>query len=154
MYYNLSSDLNTFTLPRKLLDTGYPIIDGTITNVGNEYSIIFKDEREPMEEYSQLQKGISKEHWYAFQDFSEPFTGHQSEGPMVMKALDFDGYYIFYDDYTRFQFKAYETNDLLHGELKEVPSTDLLIPLEDPAHSYALPITWKELERLLQKYGD
>ena len=154
MYYNLSSDLNTFTLPRKLLDTGYPIIDGTITKVGNEYSIIFKDEREPMEEYSQLQKGISKEHWYAFQDFSEPFTGHQSEGPMVMKALDFDGYYIFYDDYTRFQFKAYETNDLLHGELKEVPSTDLLIPLEDPAHSYALPITWKELERLLQKYGE
>ena len=154
MFYNLSTDLNTFTHPRKLLDTGYPIIDGTITKVKNEYSIIFKDEREPMEEYSQLQRGSSKEHWYLFTDFSEPFTGHQSEGPMVMKAFDFDGYYIFYDDYTRSQFQAYETDDLFNGKLKPIEQKDMMIPLDSPAHSYALPITWKELERLLQAFGE
>ncbi|MBR2825209.1 MAG: glycoside hydrolase family 43 protein, partial [Solobacterium sp.] len=154
MYYNISSDLNTFTPPRKLLDTGYPIIDGTITKVGNEYSIIFKDEREPMEEYSQLRKGYSKEHWYAFQDFSEPITGHQSEGPMVMKAFDFDGYYLFYDDYTRYQFQAFETDDLFNGKLKPIEQKDMLIPLDSPAHSYAIAITWKELERLLQEFGE
>ena len=31
---------------------------------------------------------------------------------------------------------------------------DVLIPLEKPSHSYALPVTWKELERILAVYPD
>lgn len=154
MYYNLSPDLCTFSPPQKLLDTGFPVIDGTVVRDGERAAIILKDEREPMETYSQLFAGWSDHGWQNFSKFSEPFSGHQSEGPMIMKCLDTDGYDIYYDDYTRFQFRAYHTDDLFSGNFEPIPDTELMIPLDDPAHSHAIPVTWKELERLMQIYGE
>ena len=153
MYYNLSDDLVTVDAPQKFVDTGFEVIDGTIYKDGADYTIILKDERSPMEEYSQLFRGVSHNGWHDFGNFEEPFSGHQSEGPMIMKNMLGDGYYLYYDDYTRSQFKAYYTDEIMDGWFDEIYWETLFIPLDKPAHCYALPVTWRELERMINHYG-
>lgn len=152
MYYNLSPDLNEISYPEKLLDTGYPVIDGTIIKNGYKYTIVLKDEREPMEEHSQLFLGYSDSDYLGFDEFSETYiTGHQSEGPFYMKR-DYD-YILYYDDYTRKQFQAMLTYDVSSGEFSEVNMlTDVVAPMEQPRHASVIPVTWKELERLINTY--
>ena len=152
MYYNLSDDLVSFSYPDKLLDAGFEVIDGTIVKDKNMFYIVLKDEREPMSEHTQLFMGRKKNTWQNIDEFSDMFTGHQSEGPMVLKDLYVSGYYIIYDDYTRFQFQALHTEDLFEGPYKKIDSKDTMFPFIDPAHCHGIPITWKELERLIAVY--
>lgn len=148
MFYNISPDLKTISYPQKLLDVGYEVIDGTIFKNGANYYIIVKDEREPYEEHSQLSFGLSSGDWRHFDTFLEPFSDHECEGPMVLKDLEGDGYYIFYDYYTMVQFKALYMKDLAKQSFKPIAKEDMMIPLTEPGHSSAIPVTWKELERL------
>ena len=119
---------------------------------GNTWAIVLKDEQSPMEEHSQIFVGLSDESWNLFSRFSDPVSGHQSEGPMVMKDPENEGWYIFYDDYTRYQFHALYTQDFTSLYFDEVPEQYLSIPLDSPAHSFALPVTQKELDRLISAY--
>ena len=153
MFFNTSSDLNHFSAPAVLKIGDDPVIDGTIVRSGHSWMICVKDEREPMEEYSQLFLGFSDDSWDAYERTSDFITGHQSEGPMFMKDLEHDGWYLFYDDYTRYQFRALHLSDTENPVITEVQDSDLLIPLDAPAHSCALPVTWKEMQRLEQAYG-
>ena len=107
-----------------------------------------------MEEHSQLFFGFSDTSWHDWQTVSGPVTGHQSEGPMIMKDLEGPGWYLYYDDYTRFQFKALYLSGLEDPSIREIEDSELLIPLDAPAHSYALPVTWKEMERIQNAYGN
>lgn len=152
MFYNYSADLNDFTYPQRLLDTGYQVIDGTIVKEGFTYTIILKDERQPMEEYSQLFLGYSDTDYLGFNRFSEErISGHQSEGPFYMKR-DAD-YILYYDDYTRMQFQAMTTNNLRSGEFEQVTMlTDIIAPMEQPRHASVIPVTWEELVRLKTAY--
>ena len=105
MYYNTSSNLTAFSTPQKLLDAGFDVIDGTIVKEGYHYSIILKDERQPMEEYSQLFLGTSETDYLHFDHFSSPITTrHQCEGPFVIQRQE--DTLVYYDDYTRHQFLA------------------------------------------------
>ncbi len=153
MYYNTSPDLHDISYPVRF-DLPMPeVIDGTIVKEDGNWFMVLKDEREPMEEHSQLMIASSEGTWKTYPDLSAPFSPHQSEGPMVMKDLENDGYYIFYDDYTRFQFKAYYSRGRTFDDLSPIADSELLIPLEKPAHSHALALTWKEIERLMEAYG-
>ena len=152
MFYNTSDDLQTVSAPFPLVNTGYPVIDGTIVHQGDTWAIVLKDEQSPMEEHSQIFVGLSDESWNSFSRFSDPVSGHQSEGPMVMKDPENEGWYIFYDDYTRYQFHALYTQDFTSLYFDEVPEQYLSIPLDSPAHSFALPVTQKELDRLISAY--
>lgn len=148
MFYNLTEDLINATEPQRLLDPGYVIIDGTIIKCGTDYAVIFKDERYPMEDYAQLVTGYSENGWTNFGEFSQPVSEHQVEGPMIMPDLENPGYYVFYDDYTRYKFHAMYTQDFRTKYFEKVPENIMTIPLDRPAHSYAMAVTWKELERL------
>lgn len=154
MYYNYSPDLIDFTYPQRLLDTGYQVIDGTIVKEGFTYTIILKDERQPMEEYSQLFLGYSDTDYLGFNRFSEErISGHQSEGPFYMKR-DAD-YILYYDDYTRKQFQAMTTDNLRSGEFDQVTMlTDIIAPMEQPRHASVIPVTWSELEKLKLEYEE
>ncbi len=155
MFYNTSSDLNSISYPEVLFDTGYEVIDGTIIKADGEYVLIAKDERQPMEEYSQIFRGTSSTNdWRSFDTFENPvYERHQVEGPMIMRSLYEDYWFIYVDDYTRGQYHGIFTKDLANGEFLYMWEGDLLLPMEHPAHSYAIAVTWKELERLIQAYG-
>lgn len=154
MFYNLTTNFNSFSYPQVLIDTGFPVIDGTIVKDGSTYTMILKDEREPMENHSQLFAATSKYNWHSYDTYSKMITGHQSEGPMVFKNLENPGWFIYYDDYTRFKFNCLYSKDLEAYDFEHVDllDKDYLIPLEKPAHSYAIPVTWLELERIMNEY--
>lgn len=152
MYYNLSGDLVYATEPQRLLNPGYVIIDGTICKCGPDYAIIFKDERQPMEDYSTLISGYSENGWTDFKEFSQPISQNQSEGPMIMPDLENEGYYVFYDDYTRFRFHALYTPDFRTRYYETVPENIMTIPLDSPAHSHAIPVTQKEMDRVVNHW--
>jgi hypothetical protein len=155
MFYNTSSDLETVSEPASLLDAGFTVIDGTIVKEGAHYSIILKDEREPMEEYSQLFIGYSDTDYLHFTRFGNPITGHQSEGPFVLKRKDHDNdVLVYYDDYTRYQFQALWGYNVYEDTLVDLGSDNMLVPMSEPSHASAIPVTWKELERLKAVYGN
>ena len=153
MFYNYSSDLNTFSYPKRLFDVGYEVIDGTIVKEGATYYIVAKDEREPYQEHSQLFFSKPSDDYRSFHEFEVPFTDHENEGPMVFKDLEGDGYYVFYDNYTKVWFRAVYMKDLAKQEFTPLAKNDLMIPLVEPGHSSAIPVTWKELERLFAVYS-
>ncbi len=149
MFFSMSEDLLSVSEPQPLLDAGFEVIDGTIIKQEDRYTIILKDERQPMEDYSQLFAGYSETGWKDFGSFTSPISGHQSEGPMVIRDPENEGYYIFYDDYTRYMFRSLYTQDPFGRYFDDVADNILSIPLEAPAHSHAIPVTQKELERII-----
>ena len=154
VYYSASDDLITNTYPALLCDPGFKTIDLTLTHTPSGRAAVLKDEREPMEEYSQLYRAVGPA-WYSLTVESAPlYERHQLEGPMILKSNEKPGWYIYADDYTRSEYRVYYTDDIYSGSLREAEDDDVLIPLEKPSHSYALPVTWKELERILAVYPD
>ena len=152
MYYNTSSNLTAFSTPQKLLDAGFDVIDGTIVKEGYHYSIILKDERQPMEEYSQLFLGTSDTDYLHFDHFSSPITTrHQCEGPFVIQRQE--DTLVYYDDYTRHQFLALYSLGVYDQGFVDLDMSDVLLPFVDPAHASVIPVTWKELDRIMKAYG-
>ena len=77
---------------------------------------------------------------------------HPLEGPLVLKDFGTGMYYIAADDYTRGRFRIFESEDLLHGHFRTTEA-EVMVPFEHPAHASATPVTWKELERVMNAFG-
>ncbi len=151
MFYNYSNNLNDIGYPNVLVDVGFPVIDGTIMKVGAEYSIVLKDERKPMEKHSQLFVGYSDTDYRNINNFNYNFfSNHQSEGPFIIKR-GYD-YLLYYDDYTRHQFKAFQFYELKANEFKELEDNEIISSIVNLKHGSAIPLTWKEFERLKENY--
>ena len=154
VFCSYSQDLTNNTFPVTMADPGYPVIDMTMVHTLHGWTAILKDEREPMEDYSMILRGTGPS-WDRIETFSEPvYQRHQVEGPMIMKSLEKDGWYVFVDDYTRSAYKALYTDDLESGIFEELDDLSLMIPLEKPSHAYALKVTWKEIERITAAYPE
>jgi len=155
MYYNTTTDFVTFSAPKKLLDCGFPVIDGTIFKQGHDYAIILKDEREPLKDHAQLFVGFSDTDYLGFSRFSDPITDGklQYEGPFVVKRYEENNYLIYYDNYTQFQFKAIATDDVFQMNYAEEDQSRLSMPYETCAHANAIPVTKKEMVRLMDAFG-
>ena len=154
VYYSASDDLITNTYPSLLCDPGFKTIDLTLTHSASGRTAVLKDEREPMEEYSQLYRAAGPA-WYCLTAEDRPlYERHQLEGPMIIKSPEKPGWFIYADDYTRSEYRVFYTDNIETGTLQEAEDEDVLIPLEKPSHSYALPVTWKELERIFAVYPD
>lgn len=153
IFYSTSDDLITASYPKKMNDPGYPVIDITMVHTTHGWTAILKDEREPMEDYSQVIRGNGLT-WASIDTFSEPiYQRHQVEGPMILKSMESEAWYVVVDDYTRSAYKMLKTADIESGTFQELEDTELMIPLEQPSHANAIRVTWKELERLNQAFG-
>ena len=154
IFYSASKDLVETTYPRMLIDPGFETIDLTVTHTPSGRAAILKDERTPMEEYSQLYRAKGPA-WYDLTAEEVPlYERHQLEGPMILKSNEKDGWYIYADDYTRSEYRVYYTDDIYSGALQEAEDDDVLIPIEKPSHCHSIPVTWKELERIFAVYPD
>lgn len=150
MFVSFSNDLLDISYPRQLVDVGYPIIDGTIVKDGYKYTMYYKDERMPMEEYSRIYR-MSGNDYLNFTDQSDvAVSGFQCEGPFVMKS-DYH-VFIFYDDYTRKQYLASITYDVFSDYYETIDMNKLVIPIDKPSHGSSIAVTWKELERFIERY--
>ena len=154
IYYSASDDLIHSTYPHLLCDPGFAAIDLTMVHTPSGRAAVLKDERLPMEEYSQLYRAVGPA-WYCLTAEDHPlYERHQLEGPMILKSPEKPGWYIYADDYTRSEYRVFYTDDIYAGALSEAENDDVLIPLEMPSHSCAVPVTWKELERIFAVYPD
>ena len=153
-FYSLTEDFEKVSYPAPLLEPGYPTIDLTLTRTSNGWVGLLKDEREPMEAYSRILRANGLCIGDLTVEAKPVFPRQQMEGPMMMTSLEKEGWYIFTDDYTRSSYKGFYTKDITSGTLEELDDTDLMIPLEQPSHGYALPVTWKELERIWEVYPE
>ena len=154
VYYSTSDDLKNCSYPKRLCDPGFPIIDLTLTHTASGRTAILKDEREPMESYSQLLRANGPAWNMLKVDPSPLYDRHQLEGPMIIKSQEKPGWFICADDYTRSDYIVFYTEDIASGTLREYSGDDLLIPIEQPSHGYSLPVTWRELERIFAVYPD
>ena len=152
MYYNYSNDLNDISYPSKLLDPGFVVIDGTIFKDGYDYNIVLKDEREPMEEYSQLFVGYSDSDYLGFNEFNMNYiTGHQSEGPFIIYRGY--NYILYYDDYTRFKFKALYFENFREHDFEEVLDSEIISSVGNVKHGSAIALTYPEFLRINEVYN-
>lgn len=155
MFYNTSGDLTNASLPRQLLDAGFTVIDGTIFKQGYYYSIVMKDEREPLSEHAQLFIGKSDTDYLGFNQFTGMITDGklEYEGPFVVQRWLHGDTLIYYDNYTQFQFKAVYTWDMHAKDVYEFEQDNITPPIDYCAHAYAIPVTEKELNRLKDTLG-
>ena len=144
--YNTTTDFDTVSDPSVLIDLGYPVIDATIYKDGAHYYVLLKDEREPMEAYSNIFVGSSSTDFLSFNQFSDAVTNHQAEGPFVVWS-DYK-HLLYFDDYTRQQFYCmwidFE-NGFTQVENDETNISDFV----EPSHGSVIPVTWNELESLI-----
>ncbi|NLC97367.1 MAG: glycoside hydrolase family 43 protein [Erysipelotrichaceae bacterium] len=151
MFYSFSNNLDDISYPEILVDVGFPVIDGTIMKVGSDYSIVLKDERKPMEKHSQLFVGYSDTDYKGFNHFNfNFFSNHQSEGPFIIKS-GYE-YILYYDDYTRHQFKAFKFYELKSNKFEEIDDKDIKSSIKNLKHGSAIALTWKEFERIKEHY--
>ena len=70
-----------------------------------------------------------------------------------MKRFEENNYLIYYDNYTQFQFKAIATDDVFQMNYAEEDQSRLSMPYETCAHANAIPVTKKEMVRLMDAFG-
>ena len=107
MYYVTTKDFKTFSETKLFLDPGFSVIDCVIVKrAKNDYALIVKDNTRPRRD---IQVAFGTSPTGPFTNMTEPFSGHLSEGPTVLKK---EGkWLIYYDNYGEKNYKAVETSD-------------------------------------------
>ena len=139
--------------PETLLDTGYPVIDGTIFTMDGKYWMIYKDEREGAQTiYSAETDDLSKTFRICY-DWQYMILPRPVEGPMVFKDIHEEKYHLFVDYFAYHRFFAGTFTGLGYDSLVDWSDSDTLaLPEEDVRHGSILPVTEKEYHRLLDAY--
>ena len=146
MYYVTTKDFKTFSEAKLFLDPGFSVIDCVIVKrAKNDYALIVKDNTRPRRD---IQVAFGTSPTGPFTNMTEPFSGHLSEGPTVLKK---DGkWLIYYDNYGEKNYKAVETVDF--KTFKDV-SNKIQLP-EGHKHGTITTISKKVYQKLLAKENE
>jgi hypothetical protein len=142
IYSLTTTDFKTFSEPKVFFDPGFPVIDGTILQMGSKYRLVFKDERDtPVKKHIQYATGPSLEGPWT--GISEPITESWAEGPSAIKI---GGTYIVYYDHYRKpqQYRAMATRDWKKWE----DVTHLMILPTGARHGAFIRITSEEAKAM------
>ncbi len=120
IYVNYTEDFLTVTEPEVFFDPGYDVIDASIAQHERGYCLSFKDERNPQQAPREgkrikgassisLEPGSFNKAVYS-KALGEPMI----EGPVIIRALDEDKWYLYGDCYQPVNAKyfAWETSEL------------------------------------------
>lgn len=154
-YANTSKDLENFSQPFVLFDAGYTMIDANITKWNGTYYMVFKDERGNnadggggkkilMAKSKSLEPGT-------FEQYTGPITDTLVEGPFMFKVNGEEKWYHYYDYFNEHKFGVSVTSDLDSG-MWEFLGKSTTMPTEDVRHGGVVPVTEKELSRILEGY--
>jgi len=112
LYYVTTSDFETFSETKLLMDPGYSCIDATIVKRGTkDYVMVVKDNTRPNRNIKVCFASDPEGPWGPT---GEPFTGELMEGPTVVKVAD--DYLIYYDRYRLKDFGCSKTRDFIEFE--------------------------------------
>ena len=154
IYYVKTKDFINFSYPKSLLNVGYPIIDGTIICVDGINYMFYKDEREGAKTIfyarsNDLLLGFGKAY-----DNKFIFEQKEIEGPFVFKNIHGDNYYLYVDNYPNQKFYVASFNNLGEdADFNWLNEDEYHLPSEQTRHGSVIPVTQKELDRILNNYS-
>ncbi|HHX60136.1 MAG TPA: glycoside hydrolase family 43 protein [Epulopiscium sp.] len=152
LYKAYTTDFIDFTEAEILFDPGYNVIDGTIVKDKDIYYLYFKDERQatPNEKSIKVATSLSAGTGYPGPTSPEAkrLTDTWVEGPILIKSLTEEKWYLYYDEYTRKRWGCSVSTDLINWT--KLPYQDFLLP-EGVRHGGIIPVTNNELS-LLKKH--
>lgn len=113
IYYTTTTDFDNFEPAKILFDPGHNVIDATIKKVGNDFYMIYKDERElPVPQKNLLvAKSQSIEGPYSTVSKST-FTKNWVEGPAIEQLPD-RSFLLLMDAYKDHRYEAMQTTDFV-----------------------------------------
>lgn len=113
-YCTTTKDFKTFSESRLFFDPGFNMIDGSIVKNGDEYLLVFKDERLTPPQKN-LHLATSKSAAGPFENVSDAFTISWVEGPSLLKIGD--TWFCYFDHYASpHYYGAVRSKDLKHWE--------------------------------------
>ena len=154
IYFVKTKDFINFSYPKSLLNVGYPIIDGTIICVDGINYMFYKDEREGAKTIfyarsNDLTLGFGKAYDNRF-----IFEQKEIEGPFVFKNIHGDNYYLYVDNYPNQKFYVASFNNLgENADFNWLSEEEYQLPSEQTRHGSVIPVTQKELDRILDNYS-
>ena len=149
IYRVTSRDLHTFSYPKVMLDTGYPVIDLTIFPMNGAYWMIYKDERPGALTIYPGYSGSLEEGFLKVLDWKYLIHERPVEGPAVFQDLQTGEYHILVDQYSDHTFLAGRFRDLSYdSEIDWSDTEQLSLPEEDVRHGSVIPITEQEFHAL------
>lgn len=126
LYYSVTTDFQTFSPARLLIDPGFSCIDATIVcRAPGDYVMVLKDNTRPNRNIKVCFAPSAEGPW---SEPGEPFTGNMMEGPTVTKVGD--DYLVYYDRYELRDFGCSKTRDFI--EFHDI-SDDVSVP---PLHKH------------------
>ncbi|WP_187768063.1 glycoside hydrolase family 43 protein [Paenibacillus sp. PL91] len=121
----LTDDFERFTAPQLYFDPGYNVIDATVADLGDQYLLLFKDERglnNSETDYKAIRSlafGKNEEHLPEPTCVSGLITPALSEGPTLYEAVNGSGgreWIMLYDLFHFREYGAMRSSDLIHWE--------------------------------------
>lgn len=144
IYYTLTEDFRNFSESEILYDHGFNVIDATIQQTGDTYTMFLKEEtRWPVPEKN-IRMATSPHLLGPYSTPSEPITGNWVEGPTVTRAPD-SSWVLYFDRYRDHRMGAVKSTDLKTW----TDISDQVHFPEGTRHGTVLPITRTELNALL-----
>lgn len=151
IYYNTTKDLQSFSEPHQMFNTGYSIIDASIIKDNGNYYLFFKDERDSGKAIKS-----AKSHSLAadsFKVYTDAFiTDRMVEGPFVFKDIHEEKWFHYYDYFNEQKFGYSVTTDLDSGEWTDMGRNPDM-PTKDVRHGGVVAVTEKELNAILDQWG-
>jgi len=142
-----TSDFESFTKPRVLLDAGYTTIDATIIPHDGTWYMFVKDERFGFAhgEHRFVQVATAPKLDGPYTVVTGAVTSERTEGPAVLKVGD--RWLLIYDDCHENAYGASVSSDLLHWERVEAEFP------ADARHGSVVEVSEEELRALRDRFG-
>lgn len=149
IYKSYTEDFINFTPAELFFDPGYSAIDSTMIKHQDTYYMYFKDERKDVPNEKSIKLATSKKASkdYPGRDTPEAtrLTDTWVEGPIVIKSLTEERWYLYYDEYTRGRWGCSVSEDLENWI--QLDYNAFKLP-EGVRHGGIIPITEEEYIKL------
>ncbi|MEO6230542.1 MAG: glycoside hydrolase family 43 protein [Ferruginibacter sp.] len=144
MYVTTTKDFKTFTDTKLLFDAGFSAIDAVIVKrATKDYVLVVKDNTRPERD---IKVAFGTDPLGPYQEVSNPFSDHFTEGPSVVKVKG--NWLIYFDSYQKKTYEAVSTTDF-----KKFENIDNLISVpEGHKHGTILTVKRKYLNKIVNNH--
>lgn len=142
------TDFESEPQPLFLPKSGKSCIDGDIVKKDSIYYMFYKTEGHGNGIKLATTKSLTSGEWTEHEEYKQQ-TYDAVEGACVFKLINSEKYILMYDVYMKGKYQFAETSDLEHFRIID----DEISMDFHPRHGTVIPITDKELNSLLRKWG-
>lgn len=135
--------------PLFLPENGKSCIDGDIIPKDGLFYMFYKTEGHGNGIKLATTRSLTSGQWTEYDDYKQQ-TSEAVEGSCTFKLIGSDKYILMYDVYKKGEYQFTESSDLMNFRI-----IDNRISMDfHPRHGTVIPITQKELDGLVEKWGD